>query len=102
MKTEVSTFWQSVTVEILNPKTVIFGVAFLPQFAEPTATLPMWTQLMALRAMANLMFSIPDIACVLLSSRITKLFSHSKTSTRLAQKVGGSLLVGLGVKLAVS
>ncbi|WP_227287909.1 LysE family translocator [Boseongicola sp. H5] len=37
MKTEVATFWQSVTVEILNPKTVILFVAFLPQcsFTEP-------------------------------------------------------------------
>lgn len=101
-KTEFTAFWQSITVEILNPKPVIFFVAFLPQFADSTATLPIWTQLMVLGVMANLMFSVPDIVCVLLSSRITQLFKRSEASTRLVQKIGGTLLIGLGVKLGAS
>ena len=32
-------FWESVTVEVLNPKTAIFYLAFLPQFTDPNAGL---------------------------------------------------------------
>ena len=40
-----TTFWQSATVEILNPKTALFYVAFLPQFTEAGAAFPLWAQL---------------------------------------------------------
>ena len=32
-------FWESATVEVLNPKTAIFYLAFLPQFTDPQAGL---------------------------------------------------------------
>ncbi|MGO4843754.1 LysE family translocator, partial [Rhizobiaceae sp. 2RAB30] len=37
-------FFESITVEVLNPKTAIFFVAFLPQFIDPSAALPVWAQ----------------------------------------------------------
>jgi threonine/homoserine/homoserine lactone efflux protein len=40
-KSTKSAFWQSVTVEVLNPKTAIFFIAFLPQFADPNLVSPM-------------------------------------------------------------
>ena len=45
---EAESKWESVTVEVLNPKTAIFYIAFLPQFTDPTATLTLWGQLMIL------------------------------------------------------
>ncbi|TIU10683.1 MAG: LysE family translocator, partial [Mesorhizobium sp.] len=33
-------FFESITVEVLNPKTAIFFMAFLPQFIDASATLP--------------------------------------------------------------
>ena len=38
------TFIQSVLVEVLNPKTAIFFIAFLPQFVDPAAAFPAWLQ----------------------------------------------------------
>jgi threonine/homoserine/homoserine lactone efflux protein len=93
-------FWESVFVEILNPKTAIFYLAFLPQFTETSAHLPVWVQLLVLGTVVNVMFSSADILCVLLADRITGWMKNSMSANRLAQKIGGSLLVGLGLNLA--
>src|SRR5689334_3824590 len=44
---------QSIAVEVLNPKTAIFFLAFLPQFADPAAGLPIWGQLLILGTIVN-------------------------------------------------
>ena len=95
-------FWESATVEILNPKTAIFYVAFLPQFTDPGALLPLWAQLLALGTFVNLMFSSADLLCVLLAERITASVRRSPAAGRWANRLGGGILIGLGVNLAVS
>jgi len=96
------TFWESVTVEVLNPKTAIFYIAFLPQFTDPAATLPLWGQLMILGTFVNVAFSSADILCVLLSSTVVKFLKRSPTGNRIVQRIGGGVLVTLGINLAVS
>lgn len=94
-------FWESVTVEVLNPKTAIFFVAFLPQFADPNGNLEIWVQLLILGAIVNVMFSSADVLCVALADKVTKLFKSSRSANRIAQKIGGSILVALGANLAL-
>ncbi len=94
-------FWESVSVEVLNPNTAIFYVAFLPQFADLSASLPIWAQLLVLGTIVNVMFSSADVLCVLLADRISALFKSSGGANRLAQRFGGSILVALGAKLAL-
>lgn len=95
-------FWQSVTVEVLNPKTAIFFIAFLPQFTDANAALPMWSQLLVLGVAVNVMFSIPDAFCVQMSSRIMSMLNETQSGQKIAQRCGGLLMIGLGVKLATS
>ena len=95
-------FLQSVTVEVLNPKTAIFFIAFLPQFTDASAVLPMSTQFLVLGIAVNVMFSIPDVFCVLLSSKIMSFLTGSRGARCLTQRLVGILLIGLGVKLAAS
>ncbi|MEM6464549.1 MAG: LysE family translocator [Pseudomonadota bacterium] len=94
-------FWESVTVEALNPKTAIFFVAFLPQFTDPTALFPIWLQLFILGTMVNVIFSCADIVCVLLADRITDLFRRSQATGRFAQRLGGGILIALGFNVAL-
>lgn len=94
-------FWESVSVEVLNPKTAIFYVAFLPQFADPSASLPIWSQLLILGTIVNFMFSSADAMCVVLADKVAAYFKSSGGANRLAQRIGGSILVGLGAKLAL-
>lgn len=95
-------FWESVTVEVLNPKTAIFYLAFLPQFTDPTASLPIWVQLFVLGTVVNVMFSSADVACVLLADRVTGALRASERAARWARRAGGSVLIGLGVNVGLS
>ncbi len=95
-------FWESVTVEVLNPKTAIFYLAFLPQFTDPAAVLPVWAQLVVLGTVVNVMFSSADVAAVLLADRVTGALRASERAARAVRRAGGAILVGLGVNLAAS
>ncbi len=63
-------FFESVSVEALNPKTALFFLAFLPQFVDAAATLPIWAQLLILGTIVNLIFSLADVVCVLLAGLV--------------------------------
>lgn len=94
-------FWESICVEILNPKTAIFYLAFLPQFADPSAAFPIWFQLLILGTIVNIMFSSADAVCVILADKISAAFRASSSASRVAQQIGGGILVALGLNLAL-
>lgn len=94
-------FLDSVLVEILNPKTALFFVAFLPQFVDPAATFPVWAQLLVLGTIVNIMFSSADITCVLLAGSITSRLNKSENGQKFIKVIGGSVLIGLGTKMAL-
>lgn len=94
-------FMQSVTVEILNPKTAIFFLAFLPQFVDGDAGLPIWAQLAILGTMVNLIFTFADVVSVLLADVILARLKRSSGVQSLVRKAGGTVLIGLGAHLAL-
>lgn len=94
-------FLQSITVEVLNPKTAIFFMAFLPQFVDASAAFPVWLQLLILGAIVNLIFSSADLVCVLLAGAIVGRLKRSGKAQRMMQRAGGTLLIGLGTHLAL-
>lgn len=94
-------FAQSVTVEILNPKTAIFFLAFLPQFVDSGAGLPIWVQLAILGTAVNLIFTFADVVSVLLADVILARLKRSSGVQALVRKAGGTILIGLGAHLAL-
>jgi threonine/homoserine/homoserine lactone efflux protein len=94
-------FLQSVAVEILNPKTAIFFLAFLPQFVDADAGLPVAVQLLILGTIVNLIFTLADIVCVLLADVVLLRLKHSGSAQALLRKAGGTVLIGLGAHLAL-
>lgn len=94
-------FLESVTVELLNPKTAVFFLAFLPQFIDPAGSVPIWLQFVLLGTFVNLMFSLADIVCVLLASAVETRLRRSSRAQRLLRRAGGAILVGLGAHLAL-
>lgn len=93
-------FLDSVLVEVLNPKVAIFFIAFLPQFVSPDAGLPIWVQFLVLGTIVNLAFTSADIVTVLFASEVKKRLARTTRFQDLTRWIGGSLLVGLGLKLA--
>lgn len=94
-------FVQSVTVEVLNPKTALFFLAFLPQFVDAAASFPVWLQFLLLGTVVNVIFSTADLVGVLLAGAIEKRLRRSGRAQRLMQRAGGMLLVGLGLRLGL-
>ncbi|MEO0678559.1 MAG: LysE family translocator [Pseudomonadota bacterium] len=101
-KAERSSFRQSVLVEVLNPKTALFYVAFLPQFVSPEASLSLPTQLILLGIVVNVAFSASDVAYAVAAGALRRRLAASAGAVAWAQKAGGALLMGLGLNLLVT
>ncbi|NVJ99452.1 MAG: LysE family translocator [Alphaproteobacteria bacterium] len=95
-------FIESMTVEILNPKVAIFFVAFLPQFVDAGAALPVWAQFMLLGAFVNVCFSSADVITILIADRVAKGAKNLGRTMDLPNKLAGLTLIGLGTRLAVA
>lgn len=95
-------FVDSVIVEVLNPKVAVFFVAFLPQFVDPAASLPVWLQFLVLGTIVNLTFSSADVVTVFLANSAMRRLQRYSAVQRIVRWCGGAILVGLGLQLATS
>ena len=93
-------FFDSILVEVLNPKVAVFFIAFLPQFVSPEAGLPIWIQFLILGTIVNCAFTSADLVTVFFASEVKKRLTKSSRFQDLTRWLGGSILVALGFKLA--
>ena len=91
-------FRQGVLVDVLNPKTAIFFLAFLPQFV-PTTHAQMSTFIF-LGTSFILMAFVWDFILIIGSTSLTKYLRQNVAFGRQLNRVTGLIFVGLGVKLA--
>ena len=103
-KTQPATqaFKDSVVVELLNPKSILFYFAFLPQFTSLESAAPLWLQIICLGVIANVLFSLSDLVCIAAARFVAKRASPSRIANRWARRIGGGVLMGMGVKLATA
>ncbi len=88
-------FRQSVLVEVMNPKTALFFIAFLPQFVDPQiATIP--TQMLVLGSIVTLTALPCDAAVAIAADRSAVLLRNNPNATRIQNWLSGTILVGLG------
>jgi threonine/homoserine/homoserine lactone efflux protein len=95
-------FFESVLVQVLNPKVALFYIAFLPQFVDPAAPWPVALQFLVLGVIVNLAFLLTDSATALLTSAVLSGLARSALAMRALRLLGGSILIGLGARLALS
>ncbi|WHA43407.1 LysE family translocator [Agrobacterium larrymoorei] len=94
-------FVDSIIVDVLNPKTALFFLAFLPQFVDPAAEFPVWLQFLILGVAVNLIFSSADLVGVLLAGAMVGRLKRSSFAQAIARRAAGTVLMGLGVHLAL-
>jgi threonine/homoserine/homoserine lactone efflux protein len=93
-------FVQGVIVEMTNPKTAAFFLAFVPQFVEPTRG-SVALQFMALGLISVVLNTGTDVAVTFGAAAVRHRLASGRAIRRL-RRGSGALMVGLGVSLALS
>jgi threonine/homoserine/homoserine lactone efflux protein len=90
---------QGVVTELLNPKTALFFLTFLPQFVQP-ARGPVAVQMGVLGIVTVLLNSSTDLLVVGLGSRLRAALQRHPRLWRRQRVASGVVLVGLGAYAA--
>ena len=83
-------------VNLFNPKTALFFLAFLPQFVRPDGA-PVWAQTLLLGLLFVVLGALSDSAYALASARVGRWLRSRPRSGERGPLVEGGVLVGLGV-----
>jgi threonine/homoserine/homoserine lactone efflux protein len=94
-------FRQAVAITLLNPKAIVFYMAFFPLFVDPVQHRGLLTFGVMAATIAALTFVYAAVV-VLLTWRLADRLRGSPRAVKVLNRVAGSLLVGFGVKLALS
>lgn len=91
-------FRQALLITLLNPKAIVFYMAFFPLFVDPSTH----RGLVTFGAMAATIAVITAIYCLLLcafANAVTARVRRHRSAGRLLEKVAGLFLVGFGIRL---
>ena len=91
---------EGVVVEVLNVKTALFFLAFLPQFVR--ASEPVVPQLVLLGTICVTLNTLVDIVAVLSSARLLASRAVRTARARLLRRASGATMVALGTYVALS
>ena len=94
-------FWQGVVTNVLNPKVALFFLAFLPQFVDLKTGGMQW-QILFLGTWFDISGTIVNILVALLFGKISNWLTQSPRFVQWQERVTGAILIGLGVKVALS
>ena len=94
-------YWQGALTEILNPKVALFFLAFLSQFVDPARG-----SVARQTLFFGLLFHVTGVPINMLvavsGSAIAASFSRNPLFERIRNWISGTVLIGLGVRLALS
>jgi threonine/homoserine/homoserine lactone efflux protein len=93
-------FWQAVPAELLNPKTALFFLAFLPQFVHAERSAP-FMQFITLGLVFAAMSAVFAVLLVLVIGPLGRFLSRLSWLAKWQGKIIGSIFIGLGFKVAM-
>ena len=93
-------FLQGALTNVLNPKVALFFLAFLPQFINPANPHPQ-LQILVLGFWFDFSGTVVNVVVALLFGRLGNWFVNS-SFIKWQQKITGTILIALGIKVAFS
>jgi len=92
---------QSMAITLLNPKAIVFYMAFFPLFVDPAKHQGLLTFAFMAVTIAALTFAY-GLTVVLLTHYLAERLRANPMVSRVLEKLAGLFLIGFGVKLALS
>jgi threonine/homoserine/homoserine lactone efflux protein len=90
---------QGIVTEMLNPKTALFFLTFLPQFCQPENG-PVALQATVLGLISVLLNTAADVVVAYVVGPLSRRLVHNVRMWRRQRRATGGLLVGLGIYAA--
>lgn len=100
-KPQRNPLWQGVATEVLNPKTALFFLSFIPQFVN-RANGHVFLQFVILGTISVVMNTSADLIVIGLAGPLGERIRSSATFRRRQRTVTGAIMIGLGSYLATS
>jgi len=94
-------FQQAFTITLLNPKAIVFYMAFFPLFIDPSSHQGLLTFGVMAATIAALAF-LYGLTVVLLTHFLAERLRTNPMIGRVLEKIAGVFLIGFGVRLALS
>jgi leucine efflux protein len=93
-------FRQALFITVLNPKAIVFYMAFFPLFVDPAIHLGVLTFAVMAATIAALTF-VYGLVVVLLAHHLAERVRANPLASVMLNKIAGALLIGFGLKLAL-
>ena len=100
-KPQRNPLWQGVATEVLNPKTALFFLSFIPQFVN-RANGHVFLQFVTLGTISVVMNTSADLLVIAMAGPLGERIRSSATFRRRQRTVTGAIMIGLGTYLATS
>ena len=94
-------FQQALAITLLNPKAIVFYMAFFPLFVDPQTHLG-WISFGVMAATIAALTFLYGLGMTLLTHHLAERMRANPAVGRVLEKVAGIFLVGFGIKLAMS
>ena len=91
--------WQGVATEVLNPKTALFFLSFIPQFVS-RGDGHVFLQFVLLGTISVVLNTTADLIVIALAGPLGESIRSSATFRRRQRTVTGAIMIGLGTYLA--
>src|SRR5215831_8455018 len=93
--------WQGIATEVLNPKTALFFLSFIPQFVARGEG-HVFLQFVTLGTISVALNTTADLIVIALAGPLGDRIRASATFRRRQRSVTGAIMIGLGTYLATS
>lgn len=94
-------FQQAMVITLLNPKAIVFYMAFFPLFVDPRHHQGLLSFGVMAATIAGLTF-LYGLGMTLLTHHLAERMRANPLAGRMLEKLAGVFLIGFGIKLAVS